>query len=68
MKSAKFCDLFILHFLSSCVFLSIPMGTFWKSALKLHLAGCGNSEWTDRVANTGIKLKEKRSAAIKNKF
>jgi hypothetical protein len=38
---------------------SIPMGTFWKSALKLYLVGCGNSGWRDRVADTGIKLKEK---------
>ena len=47
---------------------SIPRGTFWKSALKEYLSVCGNLGWADGVADTGITLKEKRRAAIKNKF
>ncbi len=46
---------------------SIPRVTFWKSALKVYRVRCGNSGCTDRVVDTGIRLKEKRSAGSENK-
>ena len=46
----------------------IPTGAFLKSALKVYLSDSGNSGWTERVVATGIRLKEKRSAAMKNTF